>query len=212
MNDLTGEKFGYWTVLGFSHVAHKTCYYWQCQCRCGRIINVQATHLKGKAGSKQCRSCAKTKHGKSKSSAYRSRGCMIQRCHNPNYSEYYLYGGRGIKVCSQWRNSASVFLEDMGEKPKDYSIERRDVNGNYEPSNCYWASPTQQGRNKRNNLIFEYEGKRKNLSAWAEEFGLRPETLRRRIVVSMWPLEKALTHPLRKRQYDDQKEWRNVLD
>lgn len=74
---------------------------------------------------------------------------MVQRCTNPANQEWHNYGGRGIKVCARWRE-AKNFLADMGPRPPGTSIERRRVDGDYEPGNCYWATPKQQGANRRN--------------------------------------------------------------
>ena len=74
---------------------------------------------------------------------------MKQRCTNPNNADYHSYGGRGITVCDRWLNSSANFLADMGPCPDGYTLERRDVNGNYEPTNCYWDTPTQQVLNRR---------------------------------------------------------------
>lgn len=75
---------------------------------------------------------------------------MLQRCYNPKDAQYASYGGRGIKVCARWKESIKNFHEDMGERPsKDYSIDRRDNDGNYTPENCRWATKTQQNMNQR---------------------------------------------------------------
>ena len=75
---------------------------------------------------------------------------MRERCADPRHSEYHLYGGRGIKVCDRWRNSYEIFAADMGPRPSPtHSIDRIDVNGNYEPGNCRWATPKEQRHNQR---------------------------------------------------------------
>lgn len=85
---------------------------------------------------------------RSPSPTYRSWGAMITRCSNPNVENYVRYGGRGITVCQRWRDFAN-FLADMGERPEDTSIDRIDVNGDYEPGNCRWATAEQQRANRR---------------------------------------------------------------
>lgn len=93
------------------------------------------------------------RHGKYGTSEYRAWYGMIQRCHNSKNQDYHHYGGRGIKVCEMWRNSFIAFYEDMGDKPSArHSIERNNVDGNYEPSNCRWATQQEQMRNIRPRL------------------------------------------------------------
>lgn len=92
--------------------------------------------------------------GKTKHYLYNTWRAMIHRCHgSSNHPDWKHYGGRGIKVCSRWRNSFKTFLEDMGDRPKGYSLDRINPNGNYEPTNCRWASKVIQRRNQRDNLI-----------------------------------------------------------
>lgn len=103
------------------------------------------------------------KHGHSggkqkRSRTYNSWAKMIQRCTNPNYDDFHNYGGRGIQVCERWK-SFEIFLEDMGERPIGTSLDRHpDMNGNYEKSNCRWATPKEQGRNTRKVIMVDFKG------------------------------------------------------
>lgn len=117
-----------------------------------------------------------------------------RRCYNENTIGYKNYGGRGIAVCDRWLHSFKDFYEDMGKRPKgDYSIERNDVNGNYEPSNCRWATRLEQANNKRNNRWVTIDGVTKTLGGWSIASGLPMSTLRGRYYVFKWPLNKLLT-------------------
>ena len=93
---------------------------------------------------------------------------MKQRCSDPGHIEYHRYGARGIRMCERWRNSFEAFLDDMGLRPKGCSIDRIDVNGNYELSNCRWATPKEQSRNKRNNRIITIGDESKSVVEWSE--------------------------------------------
>ena len=126
---------------------------------------------------------------------YRTWSQMINRCENPKATSYNSYGGRGITVCDRWRSSFTDFYADMGAQPSpEHSIERRDVNGNYTPDNCCWATPVEQGRNKRNNHLLTLGDETMPLSAWAERIGIGAGTIRMRIV-SGWSVEQALLTP-----------------
>lgn len=108
---------------------------------------------------------------------------MKQRCYNPKVRNYNNYGGRGIEVCDRWlgKNGFENFLNDMGKRPEGYSIDRIDNNIGYSPKNCRWASPKEQGHNKRNNKWYEYKGKRKLLKEWSKELGIPMRTLEERV-------------------------------
>jgi hypothetical protein len=98
--------------------------------------------------------CSRVKHGdcvgKKRAAEYITWRNMLKRCHNPNDDAYHHYGGRGIEVCERWRTSYAAFLADMGRKPAwNFSIDRIDVNGNYEPGNCRWADWATQNANRR---------------------------------------------------------------
>lgn len=129
-----------------------------------------------------------------KNPAYFSWVAARQRCNSPTHEHYKYYGGRGIKVCDRWQNSFDAFLEDMGPRPIGHTLDRRDVNGDYEPSNCCWATQKSQTRNTRSNRNLTYRGRTQPISAWAEEVGLKKGTLWFRIN-SGWDVERALTTP-----------------
>jgi len=94
------------------------------------------------------------------------------RCCNPKNHKYKDYGARGIKVCERWLESFNNFLEDMGKKPsKEYTIDRIDNNGDYEPSNCKWSNPKEQNRNQRTNVIVEYDGEKMVLIDFCKKIG-----------------------------------------
>lgn len=135
-----------------------------CECKCGTksiVTGFALTHGR----SKQCKTCSATvagdvrgralfKHGHNRygkggqTPTYRSWYAMLQRCSNPNNKRYEDYAGRGIQVCEQWK-TFTTFLTDMGERPEGTSLDRINVNGNYEPSNCRWADAQTQANNKR---------------------------------------------------------------
>lgn len=158
-------------------------------CGCFRKTNSKQLHLKH----------GHTVEGKM-SSEYVSWQRMIQRCINIGYGNYYRYGGRGIQVCDRWRNSFEEFLSDMGVKPfKGAQIDRKDPNGNYEPSNCRWISSKENSRNKNNNLKIIWKKETKTLSEWSEILNINKNTLRNRIYSTQWTLEEAMSTPLLKR-------------
>jgi len=126
---------------------------------------------------------------------YRCWSHIKSRCYNKNVNEYKLYGGRGIVVCDKWLYSFENFLSDMGLRPSKYhSIERINVNGNYEPSNCRWATQKEQQRNRRNNTTLSLNGENKTIAEWTELYGLKRCTISFRIRKG-WNVEKAITTP-----------------
>lgn len=126
---------------------------------------------------------------------YQAWANMKRRCLDPKSSRYPRYGGRGIKLCYQWR-SFDAFLLDMGVKPDGMTLERKDVNGNYEPSNCIWATLKQQANNKTSNRLLTHDGATLTTSQWAERVGINHVSLRMRLHRG-WSVERALTQPLR---------------
>lgn len=121
---------------------------------------------------------------------YRCWASMKNRCYNEkDVRNYEWYGGRGIRVCERWigKNGFWNFVEDMGEKPKGYSIDRVDTNKDYSPENCRWASPKEQSYNRRNNLVFEIGGEKLNTEQAAKKLHKHPETLRKRLRLGFSP-------------------------
>lgn len=160
-NDLTGQVFGRLTVTRrASSIKYKssTAPTWLCHCTCGGQIVTRGDRLKyGTTSSCGClysNSPLRLKHGESKGRSktreYVTWQAIVQRCGNPNNHAYSYYGGRGISICDRWKSSYENFLDDMGRMPGEgYSIERVDVNGDYSPDNCKWATMKEQSRNKR---------------------------------------------------------------
>jgi len=155
-NDLTGKRFGRLTVLCMEEHTIGKPVRWKCQCDCGNITFPQTTPLySGRTKSCGCfKRDLKFKHGYAakgnRTPEYRAWYHIIQRCGKENSQGYDDYGARGISVCDRWKESYSNFLEDMGERPSPkHSIERLNNDGNYEPSNCKWATTQEQARNRR---------------------------------------------------------------
>lgn len=154
--NLTGQLFGLLTVVSRAENANDGHARWYCLCKCGNTTIVQSNNLKTKSvGSCGCQIKVRVAklnltHGKYKTKEYKAWDSMKQRCYNPNNSSYMHYGCRGIKVCERWLKSFENFYTDMGNAPnRTFSIDRIDVNGNYEASNCRWATPKEQRANQR---------------------------------------------------------------
>jgi hypothetical protein len=133
-------------------------------------------------------------HGMTGSRTFKTWDAMRYRCNNPQSKDYPNYGGRGIRVCDRWLNSFEAFLADMGERPSGMTLDRIDGDGDYCKENCRWATPLQQNRNRRSNVILEFQGDAGPISYWAEKVGLERKTLEYRIRVG-WDVERALTTP-----------------
>jgi len=193
--DITGQLFGYLTVLEKSNNPKYSRAHFLCQCRCGIKKVISGTELR----LKRTRSCGCSKatflsqamsfHGMSRTLIYSKWAKMIGRCHNPKYPSYLRYGARGIKVCEDW-HKFNNFFNDMGEPPTPrHSIERINNDGNYEPGNCKWATRKEQANNRSDNILIEFNGQKKTVAQWSDQFSMSRTMLYQRIHRGIYPPE-----------------------
>lgn len=156
---IIGQRFGKLRVLSFHHTAANRVAYFLTQCECGGEKITSISRLRnGSARSCGCLArsqvaALKRTHGMTNSREFTSWKDARARCSRKTRPEYPHYGGRGIRVCDAWNASFEQFYRDMGPCPDGMTLERMNVNGNYEPGNCVWASPAIQARNKRNSKL-----------------------------------------------------------
>ena len=138
------------------------------------------------------------KHGlyNGNSSLFNTWQTMIGRCENPNREKYKDYGGRGIKVCSEWHQASNFVLWALSNGyKKGLQIDRIDSSKGYSPDNCRWATKKQQSNNRKNTIFYTYKGETKALTDWASLYGINRYTLYDRIEKRGWSIEKALETP-----------------
>lgn len=153
-SEMTGKKFGKWTILTKIKTTKKG-YVYLCICECGNKQELLSSSLRNKTRDHKCRTCVNRelnekytkKHGMSRTSIYKIWTAMLQRCENQKCSAYKHYGERGIQVCERWHKFEN-FFEDMGERPQSKTLDRIDNEGNYEPKNCRWISHKENCNNK----------------------------------------------------------------
>jgi hypothetical protein len=139
------------------------------------------------------------KHGGCGTLTYSRWKSMMARCYQVKGTNYKYYGAIGIKVCERWHDYA-LFLNDMGECPdKTMTLDRINNDLNYEPNNCRWVTQAKQNANRSHCVMITHKGITKNITDWAIELGIRPQTLTMRVSQLGWSHEKALTTPVKKR-------------
>lgn len=199
---LEGQKFNRWTVIEKVGMTKHNKVLWRCRCDCGNESTVWTQALTS-GHSKSC-GCLKiellTKHGKLNTKIWQVWKGMKRRCKDKSFSSYKNYGGRGVTYCKEWENFIPFYEWSIENGYKEgLSLDRIDNNGNYEPSNCRWATRAVQNRNKRSNIYITYNGETKILRDWEKYFGMNKGTLRARINQYGWSIEKAFNTPVNRR-------------
>lgn len=214
--DISGHEYGSLTVIFYVGQkllnGKKRNALWRAKCACGKHVERPSPWLK-KSQSCGCHqrlalSIRRTTHGHTKSGVkkhplYNTWNSMVRRCRDRNTEGFEHYGGRGIKVCNRWSmgenglSAFACFLSDMGDRPSpDHSIDRwPNNNGNYEPSNCRWATQKQQQRNRRSNRIVSFKGVMVPLTVAAELAGINPNTVWCRLKLG-WSMDDAINRPV----------------
>ena len=214
--DLTGQKFGRLTVLAKEGVANSGHALWLCKCDCGSTKVVSSNQLRSGTQSCGClqrenaaKAARKNAHngyrkknniGKEYHRLHQSYKDMLNRCHSTKNRSYNQYGKRGITVCNEWKNSFDSFKKwslDNGYDKK-LTLDRINVNGNYEPNNCRWISVKEQNNNRRNNVVVTYNGETMTLHELSERYtDISYKTLWARLNKG-WDLSSAIETPVRR--------------
>lgn len=199
--DYTGQQFGRLTVIKRLLISNGyNSRVVECLCNpeyggCGKTTTVDLSRLiDGAVVSCGCyRKERATKHGHHKVPEYKTWVNIKQRCYNKKNDQYDDYGGRGITMCDEWKESFEAFYRDMGPRPSpEHSIDRRDNNKGYSKENCRWATLVEQANNRRDNLYFDFDGDRKTLTEWCREFGLNYNRIRYLILKKGISFEDAI--------------------
>ncbi len=201
-NDLEkyiGKTKNLLTVIGYSKLPSDKKWRLDCQCQCGNTSRLFPYQFDN-GSVKSCGCLRKDNHktidSRAKHPLYGLWFQMINRCENPNHIKYYRYGARGIKVCDEWHDFWKFveWSDSVGGRPKGCTIDRINNDGNYEPSNCRWATSFQQSINKSSTRILEYNGEKKSIAEWSASTGLSWALIHGRVSRG-WSAEKALTTP-----------------
>ena len=169
---------------------------WLWKCSCGVLKEIREHHVRnGNIKSCGCyprRFQGKTEHGMSHSREYKTWCSMKERCSNPSATNYYRYGGSGVKVCERWMTFGN-FYNDMGPRPEGTTLDRINGDDNYEPGNCRWATRKEQNDNRKNTIWLEHNNMRMTINDWAKHFGISRHWIYRRVRINGWSAEKTLT-------------------
>lgn len=206
--NLIGIKSGRLTVIEFYGCDKCGHSRWLCKCECGNTSIVSGTNIKHEkilscgCLTKERVSEAKKTHGMSYSPIYPEYRNIKKRCYDETSHNYKWYGGRGIKMCDRWLDDIHNFYNDVSVLPhfreEGYTLDRIDNDGNYEPENVRWATKSEQCRNRRSNLLYEYDGKVRTLQEISDMTGLPYKVLHKRIKTFGWEPERAFTEKMRK--------------
>jgi hypothetical protein len=205
LKDMTGKRVGKLTVIERAGQRPEGIVIWRCACDCGREAVRPGNELRRRNRPTTIVSCGCEKrhnmsashgrHWQTNSRTWRSWNSMLHRRNRPGDPSWPRYGGAGIRVCERWQGERGYnsFVEDMGQRPEGRTLDRVDNDGDYEPSNCRWATLVEQNNNKSVNRIITHAGHTRTLAQWATALGIRDGTIARRIDVYGWPLERALS-------------------
>ena len=202
IKDMKGQRFGRLVVIEFAYMRYGRAF-WKCKCDCGNEMITDGNRLRMKVtkscGCYQAETRIKTHsiHGMSKTRLNRIWSLMKDRCCNSKSHAFENYGGRGIDICEEWKNSFSAFAEWAFSNgySDNLTIDRIDNNKGYYPDNCRWANEVEQSQNRRSNYLITYKGETKCIKAWTDELGLPYNKIRRRICRDHWDIERAFTTP-----------------
>lgn len=196
-----GKRFGRTIVIGPRTPRAGKSASVLCRCDCGdeRHYFISNLRTQNEPMCPSCRERSRPAKGRSgKHPLFNTWKAIIQRCENPKHDAFALYGGRGIRICDRWRNDFNAFAADMGERPSlRHTVDRRDPDGDYEPSNCRWATMQQQGRNRRDNRVIQWEGRRLTIVEAAEIAGISNALLTWRLNRG-WSVVRAMTQAKRR--------------
>lgn len=200
IQDISGQTYGPIKVIKFDKLINNRSY-WVCQCKCGNVRSIDKGNIKRFKRIQQngcyChRKDTKCSHAAAKTKEYYAWLHMRSRCYNENDKRFQNYGKRGIKVCDSWLKSFRNFLKDVGFAPtKKHSIDRINNDGDYEPSNCRWATKAEQMNNTSRSSYYTYLGKTQTLADWSREIGLHHSTILLRLKKGL-TVEQAFSFPL----------------